>query len=129
MVQFKILSGKSAGTELVTRRFPVRIGRAADSSLRLEDAGVWEQHVEVSLQHSEGFTLSAKPNALVTLNGNAVERTLLRNGDLIELGAVKIRFWLSPSRQRGLRLREWLIWFGVGAISLTQVWLVYLLLR
>ena len=129
MVQFKILSGKSAGTEWVTRRFPVRVGRAADSNLRLEDAGVWEQHFEVFLERNKGFMLAIRPNALLAVNGEPVERTVLRNGDIIELGAVKLRFWLSPSRQRGFRIREWLIWFGIAAISLVQVWLVYWLLR
>ena len=40
MLQLSILSGKTAGTEWVARRFPVRIGRAPDSDLKLEDAGI-----------------------------------------------------------------------------------------
>ena len=50
MVQFKIVSGKMAGTEQVARRFPFRIGRSAEADLRLEDDGVWDDHLELSVK-------------------------------------------------------------------------------
>ena len=55
MLQLKILSGKTAGTEWVARRFPVRIGRASNSDLRLEDDGVWEEHLYLELDPAAGF--------------------------------------------------------------------------
>ncbi len=35
MIQLSILSGKKAGTQTVARRFPFRIGRAAENELQL----------------------------------------------------------------------------------------------
>ena len=40
-----------------------------------------------------------------------------------------MQFWLSETRQAGLRFREGLTWAGIAAISLGQVGLIYWLLR
>jgi len=42
---------------------------------------------------------------------------------------VKIRFWLSETRQKGLRLREFLTWAALTALCAGQVALIYALLR
>src|SRR5205085_11936917 len=122
-------SGTKAGVTWVARRFPVRIGRGAKADLRAEEDGVWDEHLRLDLQPGTGFKLSAQPNALVTVNGQAIEQTVLRNGDTIEIGSFKMQFWLSETRQAGLRLRESLTWAAIAAISLGQVGLVYWLLR
>jgi hypothetical protein len=53
----------------------------------------------------------------------------MRNGDLVEIGSLKLQFWLARTRQMGLGFREWLTWAGIVVISLGQVALVYWLLR
>ena len=128
MLQFSILSGKTAGTEWVARRFPVRIGRAASADLRLEEDGVWDEHLHLEFDVAEGLILETFPNASATVNGQPLQRTVLRNGDLIELGSVKMLFSLSKTRQTGLRLREGLTWAAIAVISLGQVFLVYWLI-
>jgi pSer/pThr/pTyr-binding forkhead associated (FHA) protein len=125
VIQLKILNGKQAGTEWVTRRFPVRIGRAPDAALSLEEDGIWDQHLEISLRPTEGFVLSAEPGALACLNSQPVQQAALRNGDLIELGAVKMQFGLSPTRHRSLRARELLTWIALALLCLGQVALIY----
>ena len=129
MIQLNILTGKKAGTLWVARRFPVRIGRAADNDLQFEEAGVWDRHFQLQLQPGQGFLLCCEPSAITSINGQPSTQSLLGNGDLIEFGAVKLKFWLSATRQRGLRWREWLTWAAIAAISLTQVALIYWLLR
>ena len=129
MVQLKVLSGKMAGTAWVARRFPVRIGRSSAADLQLEESGVWDQHLQLDFDPAAGFILSAQPNALATVNGQPVDRTVLRNGDAIDLGSLKMQFWLSETRQAGLRAREGLTWAGIAAISLGQVGLIYWMLR
>ena len=128
MVQIKILSGAKAGTTWVARRFPVRIGRSATADLQLHESGVWDEHLRIDLQPSAGFVLNALPNALASVNGQAAQQIALHNGDNIEIGSLRIQFWLSETRQGGLRLREWLTWAAIAAISLGQVGLIYWLL-
>ena len=128
MVQFKILSGKKAGSSWETRRFPFRIGRAAGSNLQLEEAGVWDDHLKVSLEATEGFMVEAQSNAFASINGQPIQRAALRNGDTIEIGSVKLQFWLSEAQQRGQRFREAFVWSTISLVCLAQIVLVYWLL-
>jgi pSer/pThr/pTyr-binding forkhead associated (FHA) protein len=129
MVQLKVLSGKKAGTSWVARRFPVRIGRSSADDLQLEESGVWQQHLKLDFIPAEGIVLSAQPDALATVNGQPVHQAVLRNGDTIEIGSLRMQFWLSETRQSGLRVREGLTWAGIAAVSLGQIGLIYWLLR
>lgn len=129
MVQLKLLSGNKAGTIWVARRFPVRVGRHSQNDLRLEEDGVWDQHFSLSFKPREGIWLKSLSQGLTLVNGQSVQEILVRNGDLIEVGALKLQFWLNETRQRGFRLREALTWCAIAAISLGQVALVYWLLR
>ncbi len=129
MVQLKILSGTNTGTEHVARRFPCLIGRASSADCRLPDAGVWDQHLELSLNYPTGFILRLQPNALATVNGQPFEEIILRNGDLIEIGAVKIQFWLGEVRQTSLAWREWATWLALAALCAAQLALIYWLIQ
>ena len=127
MVQFKILSGKKAGSLWDARRFPVRVGRASSANLQIEEPGVWEEHLKVSVD-PEGFVLETQGSALASINGQPVQRAALRNGDTIEMGSVKLQFWLSEARQRRQGLREAFVWTLISAVCLAQIALVYWLL-
>jgi hypothetical protein len=128
VIQLRILDGQKAGAEWVARRFPVRIGRVAPSDLCLEEEGIWDQHLHIDLQRGQGFTLTAAPDAYVAVNGERVQNAVLRNGDTITLGRVRLLFGLSPTRQRSLRLRETLTWLALAALCFGQVALVYWLI-
>jgi pSer/pThr/pTyr-binding forkhead associated (FHA) protein len=129
MVQLEILSGRTAGTRWVARRFPVRIGRSPDSDLQLEEQGVWDNHVQIDLNPSAGFVLETEPQAFVIANGQTVERAVLRNGDTLQVGAVELRFWLSEARQRGLKFQEGLVWTILLGVCAGQIALIYWLIR
>jgi hypothetical protein len=129
MVQLQVLSGKMAGTEQVARHFPFRIGRAPSADLCVEEDGVWDQHLELAFDPEAGFVLTARPNALAAINGQPFQKAVLRNGDSIEIGALRIRFWLGETRQASLRLREWLTWTALILITAGQLGLIYWLIR
>ena len=129
MVQLRILSGKKAGSAYVARRFPVQIGRSAKAELQLEEDGVWNEHLRLDFSPGEGFVLSACENALAAVNATPVQKTVLRNGDLIQVGSSKLQFWLSEPRQRSQGLREAFVWALIAAVCIAQVALVYWLLR
>jgi pSer/pThr/pTyr-binding forkhead associated (FHA) protein len=129
MIQFQILSGKQAGHRWVARRFPVRIGRDVANDLRLEEAGVWDRHCEVRLDAATGFVLAVQSQAILTLNHEPVQTALLRNGDSLELGSVRLRFWLADPVVRTFRVGEWFVWTLVSAIALGEIALICWLLQ
>jgi pSer/pThr/pTyr-binding forkhead associated (FHA) protein len=129
MIQLKILSGKKAGAVWSARHFPVRIGRSAGSDLQLEEHGVWDEHLRIGLNPAAGFALETQPDALVTVNGQPVQRAVLRNGDTLEVGSVKIQFWLKEARQRGLRMQEALVWAVIAVVTTLQMALFYWLIQ
>jgi predicted component of type VI protein secretion system len=129
MIQFKILSGKKAGTLWAARHFPFQIGRSTAADLQLEEDGVWDEHLQIELVPHEGFLLQTSPNALATINGQPANRAILRNGDAIEIGSLKIQFWLSEARQRNLLIRESLVWSTLVGVSFAEIFLIYWLLQ
>ena len=128
MVQLQLLSGHRSGVVFRSARFPIRAGREPGLDLPLGEEGIWPRHFLIDWR-AEGLILEAEPQALLHLNDTPVQRALLRNGDIITLGALKIRFSLSPVRQSSLAWREWLTWIALGALCLGQVALVYWLIR
>ena len=129
MIQLNILSGKKAGTQPVVRRFPFRIGRAEGNELQLEDDGVWDRHLTLEFQPQSGFNLTTARNALATVNGEAVQNKILRNGDTITVGSVKIQFWLAAAKQSSLLARESFVWALLLFVTLGQFVLLYWLIR
>jgi pSer/pThr/pTyr-binding forkhead associated (FHA) protein len=129
MIQLHILSGKKAGIQTVARHFPFRIGRAAGNDLQLDDDGVWDQHLDLEFQKQEGFKLITATNALAAINNEPAQSKILRNGDTITIGSVKVQFWLAAARQRGLRLRESFVWSLLVFVTIGQSALLYWLIR
>ena len=129
MIQLEILNGSKAGTQCVARQFPFRVGRERTASLVLPDDGVWDAHFEVTVRPREGCFASARPECLTLINGQAFTSPhRLRNGDVIEAGSVKVRFVLSPTRQRPLVFRELLVWLALAALCAVQLVLIYFVL-
>ncbi len=85
MIQLRILSGQTAGETQIVRRFPFRIGRAPENDLRLEAAGVWDNHLTLDFQKSEGFVLHTAPETFAAINEEQKQSARLRNGDIIFL--------------------------------------------
>jgi hypothetical protein len=128
MVRITILSGARAGERCRITQFPCLLGRSVEAQICLEESGVWNKHLELGLDASRSFWLRSFTGALVTINGHSVAQAGLRNGDLIELGAVRLQFWLDETEQRALWLRETLTWAAIAVISFTQLALIYWLL-
>jgi pSer/pThr/pTyr-binding forkhead associated (FHA) protein len=125
MIQLLILTGKKAASRLIAGHFPFCIGRTAGNDLQLDDDGVWDQHLTLEFHPRQGITLTAAPDALVTVNSRPVQTALLRNGDVITLGAAKLQFWLAAVRQQGLGLREGFVWALLFLVVLFEAFLIY----
>ena len=128
MIQLNVLSGKKAGSQMVVRRFPFRIGRAPGNHLQLDDDGIWDRHLTLELR-KEGFSLALAPGAVGAVNSEPFQIHPLRNGDTITIGSAKMQFWLAAARQRGLRVRELFVWALLLLVTLGQFVLIYWLLQ
>ena len=128
MVQLQILSGKRAGAQFTASRLPLQVGRSAEADLSLEEPGVWPRHFRITRQGPQ-LVCQAEPSALLSVNGVPVDRAVLRNGDVISIGALKIQFALSPVRQSTLRARECLTWAALALLCLGQIVLIYRLMQ
>ena len=128
MVQLQILSGSRTGTKFSGNHFPIKVGRADDSDLALQELGVWPRHFQITWQ-TEGLILETEPDALISVNDTTVHRAILLNGDIITVGSRYLRFSLGAVRQSSAATVEWLTWIALGALCLGQVALVYVLLR
>jgi hypothetical protein len=128
MVQLQILSGKKAGEQFTASRLPLQFGRASGADARLEEPGVWPRHFQITRQGRE-VVCQAQPGALLSVNGVQSDQAVLRNGDVISIGALRIQFSLSPVRQSSLRASEWIVWTALALLCLGQVVLACNLLQ
>ena len=124
MVQLRVLTGSRAGTAHTVSLFPCTLGRSVGDDLQFVEAGVWENHLQLDLQVPAGFRLSRLGQGRSSVNGAEFDERFLHNGDVIELGAVKVQFWLAEVRQSDNRARERLVWIGLGALVLLEVALI-----
>lgn len=121
MLQLDILSGKQAGSRIVARRFPFTVGRSGKDTVQLEDAGVWEEHLTIDLDRpAKAFKVQCRDHASLVVDGEPQRETLLRNGSLIEIGGVKIRFGMTAPRQRTLVFREAAVWIAFVLLWIFQ---------
>ncbi|MEN9572818.1 MAG: Inner rane component of cytoplasmic domain [Verrucomicrobiota bacterium] len=124
MVQLRVLTGSRAGTAHTVSLFPCTLGRAVGDDLQLVESGVWENHLQLDLQVPAGFRLSRLGQGRASVNGAEFDELLLHNGDVIELGAVKVQFWLAEVRQTDQRLREMFVWLGLAELILLEAALI-----
>ena len=128
MVRLRVLNGARAGFSHLTGRFPCTIGRAASDDLQLIEPGIWDGHLQLDLRVPDGFLLSRLGQGRATVNGVEFDQIRLRNGDLIELGAAKLQFWIGDIQPAGQRLRELLLWIGLSTLVLLEFGLIVWLL-
>jgi len=125
LAQLAVLDNHSKSLPIMRADLPVRIGRAADCQLRLEEIGVWDYHVELDLDRDDSFLLRPASEASTLVNDEPLkERHKLANGDTIILGDTKVQFLIGPVRQQLSGTRETLCWMVLTAFMAAQVWLI-----
>ncbi len=90
------VSGLKQGERETFREFPITIGRAPDSKLRLNvnDTRASTRHAEVNFDGKDVFLRDLNSTNGSYLNGKRVSQTKLVNGDIVEFGVngPKLRF-------------------------------------
>jgi len=129
MIELRILSGSRKGETFRTDRGSISIGRSPKVDFSLVEPGVWDLHAEISQGPDHRFRLKALGEGTVTLGSVAVREATLKQGVPIQLGTLTLEFWLSPSRQSGLRFQEIALWLLITLMVGLQGILVLLLRR
>jgi hypothetical protein len=125
LIRLEFLTGSRKGSAFQVERFPCLAGRSPQADLRIKEKGVWDRHFQVLAAAGEGIRLRAEPEAFLAVNGSRVQETFLKNGDVIEAGAAKLLFSLSPPKPRSLVLREGATWIGLVLLLALQGALIY----
>jgi diguanylate cyclase (GGDEF)-like protein len=101
-----VLTGERFGEMFHINRPEVVIGRAADADIRLQDDGVSRRHARIVVA-SGGLHLEDLQSANGTLlNGQPVSRSLLRDGDNIQVGSTTVlKFTFSDELEEDFRRR------------------------
>jgi pSer/pThr/pTyr-binding forkhead associated (FHA) protein len=127
MLLLTVLAGKSAPTFVRLSGTSACIGRGPKHDLCLDDDGVWDRHLQISLDPNLQFLAKCRPETQVVINSETVNEHPLRNGDLIEIGRAKVRFGFTETVLRRYRVREAGSWFLFAIMLLLQVGIIYLL--
>lgn len=93
------LTDSNAASFQVGRK-PVRIGRETDNDLCLSDPTVHRYHAVLEQTPEAEYILSYvgdPDNDGLFVNGQSVQRLRLRGGEILEIGAIKLRFALSAA--------------------------------
>ncbi len=124
MVELAILSGRRASAVISIDRFPCTLGRSG-ADVELDEPGIAPRHATLTRDPTNGFQLEALGKATVYCEGRNVLEMHLRNGELFELGGVRLQFRLSPARARNLAWLDQLAAAAVvGVFGAEIVWIL-----
>lgn len=89
-----VLEGQREGERLQVNRLPAYLGSGDYSDVVLPARGVLESHARLSLSDND-LVLSSLSSGRLQVNDHEVERAVLRDGDIIELGELKMLLQFS----------------------------------
>ncbi len=99
-MRLTVETGPLAGTVVpLDRAHPALLGSAPECALCVQEPGVAPQHAVVKALKDSGFGVKALAPGL-RLNGEVIEASPLRDGDVLELGTTRIAF--GQVQKRGL---------------------------
>lgn len=96
-----IASNEQPPSRLLLGETTIRIGRGRDNQIHVPDAHISKQHAEVRREFGQYVVVDMGSRAGVLVNGNKVERHVLADGDVVELGTsspVRITFRREEER-------------------------------
>ena len=125
MTKLLIESGRRAGEIIHITKFPWSIGRNSSMNLHLDDEGIWDKHVEIVLKEGSGFYAVVPSSVRALINRVPFTENLLRNGDILQLGAVRIQFRFAETQLRQWKVRELFFWISIVLLFLFQITIIY----
>lgn len=125
MFELEVVEGRQSGERTVVRAGTFIIGKNIDADLTLSGAGVWDDHLAVEWSPGGNPSVRRIGDGLISLNSEPVETAQLRNGDLIRVGAILLRFGSSPVIQKSQALSSALSWVLLGTVLVSELALLF----
>jgi|HubBroStandDraft_4_1064222.scaffolds.fasta_scaffold25733_2 two-component system cell cycle response regulator len=85
-----VLAGESLGRMFRIDQAETIVGRAVEATIRLEDDGVSRRHAKICQADGEVWVEDMRSANGTIVNGQTVERRVLRDGDKIQMGSTTI---------------------------------------
>ena len=132
MLQLHVTDERGTVTSYLATEFPVLIGRSPQAQLRLDSAGVWEEHARIYLAESSRFpdqkryVVEPLGQSLVSINGEISPARELAIGDEILIGGARLTVSLSPAVHKRLALHEWSVWGLLLLVVVGEAVLIFL---
>ena len=134
MLQFHVTDERGTVTThtATAREFPLTIGRSAHAGLRLNSAGVWEQHARIFLANSSAFPgqqrfiIESLGQTIVSINGSILPTKELSVGDEILIGATRLTVGLAPARQKKFSVHDFCFGLLLFLVVITEAVLIVL---
>lgn len=90
-----IFSRNKVMREIILDRRMISIGRAPQNEVVIEDPAISAKHVVIEMVDADAVLEDCESTNGTKVNGQPVRKHFLRDGDVIELGHYKIRFWCT----------------------------------
>lgn len=129
MAKLSVISGKKIGLNAVINDSPFVVGRSKEVDLQIDDDGIFDRHFQITHSAGDGYYLEVFEPALVSVNDVYIKKIRLKNGDFIQSGNVKFRFWLAEVKQKNFIFYEILFWSWLALLTGFQVFLIYYLIK
>lgn len=97
-----IISSELKGTEFACVRTELRIGRTDENDIPIDHRSLSRTHAKIMREDDGQWRILDMQSANgLTVNGETYSDVVLKSGDVIELGHVKLRFVLGGEKTRG----------------------------
>lgn len=83
---------EARGITYPVTHIPFTLGRALDNDVILEGRGISRHHAQVRAVHSRPFLVDLGSTNGTSVNGRSIREALLRDGDTIALGSIRLVF-------------------------------------
>ena len=125
VIELTVMSGPDLGRRLRASTLPVRVGRSTDADLQLMGPGVWDHHFALLPTPEGRIGIRVTGDARVAVCSEAIREAPLRNGAILEVGGILVRFGISDEDQRPLKWRERWAWMMMMTVLVLQAGLIW----
>jgi len=125
MVELMVLTGPQTGVRLVVPSLPASVGRGREMGVQLTGSGVWDRHFDLLATPDGRVGVRVIGDARVVIDSVSVTERSLRNGEVLEVGGIQVRFLIDEVPQRSLAVREASVWLLALLILVLQIYLAW----